>query len=94
MIYKHATELFIRGVELVEAEGRLLRKVLARFGLGMALGAAGAVLVLAAALLLAAGVWKGLADSSVGPAWASVITGVVVLGMAGGLIAIGARLVK
>lgn len=84
-MYRRMSELVVRVADLCEAEGRLLRKVVARVGLGLSLMVVAALLLAAGAGLVLAAVWM-ISDQSLGPAWASAITGVITLALAGGLL--------
>jgi hypothetical protein len=90
-MYKHISELIVRVADLVEAEGRLLRKVVARMGLSLSLTMAAAALVLVGGVLLLAALWLAVAKP-LGPALASVVSGIAALLLALGLLLIAARL--
>lgn len=85
-MYRRMSELIVRVADLCEAEGRLLRTVVARVGLGISLMVVAALLLAAGAGLVLTAVWL-ISDQSLGPAWASAITGVITLTLAGGLLA-------
>lgn len=90
---KAITELIVHVFDLIEAEGRVLRDVAAKLGLGLSLTLVAAVLVLVGCLGLLAGTWLGL-YGVLGEAWASVITGIISLAIAGGALAGAVRLSK
>lgn len=79
--------------DLLEAEGRALRHVLARFGLGLGLGILAAILAVAGVVGLLTGMWIGIA-TQIGPAWAWAIIGLLSLLLAGGLLAVAGRMTK
>ncbi len=76
----HVAELIVRVTELAEAEGRDLRKVVARLMAAMAFVLVAAGFMLGGSLLLLAGLWMALADS-LNRAAASAITGVLALAL-------------
>lgn len=92
-MYRHLSELLVRAADLAEAEGRLLRRIAARFGLGMSLVLVASALLLIGAAFLIAGVWFG-AQPTIGSAWASVLCGVLALVLASGVLLIAAKLTK
>ena len=75
---KALTELFISAVELVEAEGRDLRRWALRVGVSLSLVLAAVLLGTLGVLALLGAVFVAVKDS-IGPAWALVITGVAIL---------------
>lgn len=81
----------MRVADLVEAEGRTLRRAAAKLGLGLALTVTAALLLFVGSAGLLAGLWLGL-RAAVHPAWASVITGVVALSLAGIFLFVASRL--
>lgn len=81
----------MRIADLLEAEGRVLRKTAARFGLSVSLFLIAAALVQLGAIGLLAGAWLGL-RAELGAAWASAITGAASVLLAAVLIWIGARI--
>jgi hypothetical protein len=89
-VYKQASEFVVRVADLAEAEGRLLRRVVGRVGLGVALTAVAAGLLFIGVVGVLGGVWLALREP-LGPAWASVVVGVLFIAGAGGLFALGAR---
>jgi hypothetical protein len=89
-MYKHLSEFVVRISDLLEAEGRVLRKVLGKLGLGLSLSLVAAVVLLVGCGLLLAGAWLGLAQP-LGPAWASAITGAIAVLMAGALLVIASN---
>lgn len=90
-MYKHISELIVRVADLAEAEGRLLRKVVAKMGLSLSLTMAAAALVLVGCVLLLAALWLAV-EKPLGSALASVISGVVALLLAGGMLMLVARM--
>lgn len=70
---------------MVEAEGRAARRAIERLGLGLSLTVVASVLILLGCLLVLTGLWLGL-GRQIGPEWASAITGVLMLALAGGLL--------
>lgn len=90
-MYKHISELIVRVADLAEAEGRLLRKVVAKMGLSLSLTMAAAALVLVGCVMLLSALWLAV-EKPLGPALASVISGVVALLLAGGMLLIVARM--
>ena len=93
MIFKRLSEFAVHVAGLAEAEGRELRRVVARLGLGFCIALVGAGLLLCGALLLLAGMWLGM-HKDLGDAWASAITGVAALGLAAGTIYAATRISK
>lgn len=90
-MYRHLSEFIVKLADLCEAEGRVLREVVARLGLGISLTIVASTLLLLGLLTLMVGVWLGLAQP-LGPAWASAIVGLLLVGMSGGLLAIAHKL--
>ena len=84
MVFRRLSDLAVHVANLAEAEGRELRRVVARLGLGFCilLVAAGLTLMGSSMILLA--VWLGLAATPMGQAWASAITGAMAVALAGG----------
>jgi hypothetical protein len=94
-MYKHLSQFVVKVADLAEAEGRELRKIVARMGMGFALALAGSAVLVVGLVLILASVWLGLhhgMDAS--PAVASMVTGVLALAVAGGAFYVVARLVK
>ena len=91
---RHLSEFTIRVFDLIEAEGRALRVVIAKMGLGLVLTVVACVMLLVGSGLVLHGVWLGIAQTSLGPAWASAITGFLMLGLAAGAFAVVVRLSK
>lgn len=81
----------MRVADLLEAEGRVLRKVASTLGRSVALMLVAGVLLLVGSVGLLAGCWLGI-DAQLGPAWASAITGAITLALAGGLLWLAGRL--
>lgn len=81
-MYKQLSELIVRVADLAEAEGRVLRRAAGRLGIGVAVGAAGAVLLVIGAGFVIAAVWLAL-EPRMGAAGASAVTGAAALVMAG-----------
>jgi hypothetical protein len=90
------TELMVRTTDLLEAEGRSLRevaraegrelkKVSVKLGLGLGVILAAAPLALGGLGLLLAALFLALREP-VGPAGAAAIAGVIALGLSGGLL--------
>ncbi len=92
-MYRRLAELLVRAADLAEAEGRLLRHIAARFGMGMSLVLVAGVLLIAAAAFLIAGLWFGV-QPMLGTAWASVLCGCVTLLLAVGVLFAAARLTR
>jgi hypothetical protein len=92
-VFKQLSELTVRVFDLVEAEGRVLRKVLARLGLGLSLTIVAAALVLVGVVLVLAAVWIGV-DEKAGHAWASLVSGLLCLVIAAGMLWGAVRLSK
>ena len=90
---RHLSEFTTRVFDLIEAEGRALRAVVARVGLGLSLTIVACLLLLVGVGLLLAGAWLRL-EQSVGPAGASAITGILTLALAAGALALAAKLTK
>jgi protein-S-isoprenylcysteine O-methyltransferase Ste14 len=88
------TELIVRIADLLEAEGRAARRAIERLGMGLSLTVVAAVLVLVGCLLVLTGLWLGLGNTGMGEAGASAITGVLTLGVAGGLFWWASKLMK
>ncbi len=93
MVFKRLSEFAVHVAGLAEAEGRELRKVVARLGLGFSVTLVGAGLLLCGSLLLLAAMWLGM-HKDLGEAWASAITGVVALALAAGAIYAANRISK
>ncbi len=71
-------ELLIRVADLVEAEGRDLRRVVNRMLAGLSFSVLAAGLFLGGACLVLAGVWYML-KRQLDPGWASIVTGLLAL---------------
>lgn len=80
---KALADLFLSAVELVEAEGRDLRRWALRFGVSLSLVLAAVILATLGVLTLLAALFVALKDTSLGTAWSLVITGVAILICAG-----------
>lgn len=94
-MYSHLSQFVVKVANLAEAEGRELRRHTGRLSIGFALALAAAGVLFVGAALVLAGVWLGVAiGAGAGPAWASVITGLIALALAGGGFALVVRLVK
>jgi hypothetical protein len=94
-MYRHLSQFVVKVADLAEAEGRELRRHVGRLTIAFSLGLAAAGMLLGGALLLLLALWLGLTHGlEVGHAWASAITGIVALGLAGGGFAVVVRLVK
>ena len=91
MIYKHISELVVRVADLAEAEGRLLRKVVARMGLSLSLTLAASLLILVGCVLLMYALWVAL-ERQMGSALASLVTAIVAFMLAGVVLYVVARL--
>lgn len=74
MALKAITELIVYVSDLLEAEGRVLRRSAARLGLGFALGIVAAILLIVGALGVLLGIWLAIRSVS-NPAIASAATG-------------------
>lgn len=92
-MFKRLSEFAVHVADLAEAEGRELRRVVARLGLGLSITLVGAGVLLCGALLLLAAAWLGMRPG-LGEAWASAITGVIALAVAAGTIYGAARISK
>jgi hypothetical protein len=73
----------VRVADLIEAEGRVLRRVTARLGLSLIAVFAGGVLALIGLGLLLLALYAGI-EPAIGPPFAALVTGLVCL-----LIALG-----
>jgi hypothetical protein len=93
-MYRHLSQFVVKIANLAEAEGRELRQHVHRLTIGFALGMASAGMLLGGAVLVLLGIWLGLAGTTIGQAWASVITGVLALGLAAGGFAIVVKMGK
>jgi hypothetical protein len=94
-MYRHLSQFVVKVANLAEAEGRELRRHVGRITLAFALAMAAAGMLLCGSLLLLLGVWLGLAHGAgMSHALASVITGILALGLAGGGFALVVRMVK
>jgi hypothetical protein len=94
-MYSHLSQFVVKVADLAEAEGRELRRVVARMGMGFSLAFVGAGLLLMGLALLLLSVWLGLHQGlDMSRAAASAITGFLALALAGGAYAVFARLVK
>ncbi|HVU63135.1 MAG TPA: hypothetical protein VHC70_04115 [Phycisphaerales bacterium] len=94
-MYRHLSQFVVKVANLAEAEGRELRRHAGKLSIGFALGLAAAGMLLVGSMLILAGIWLGLAHGAgAGPAWASVITGLLALALAGGGFAMVVKLVK
>lgn len=92
-MFKHVSELVVRVTDLVEAEGRTLRRLLPRLWMGLAFTLIGGGMILLGSLCVVYGVFHGL-EHAIGRAWAAVVTGLILLLSAAGFLAVAARLVK
>ncbi|MFO0832300.1 MAG: hypothetical protein U0637_10745 [Phycisphaerales bacterium] len=86
----HIAELVVRVADLVEAEGRDLRRVIGRLGAGLSFSMLSSGLFLGGCSLVLAGLWM-LLEQKVGPAWASVTTGVIALCLGFGALKVAER---
>lgn len=77
---RHLSELLVHTSNLLEAEGRTLRRSIGRLGVGLSYTVVSAALLLGGCTLLMVALWIGVA-SNIGPAWASAITGAVALAL-------------
>ncbi|HMN41364.1 MAG TPA: hypothetical protein PKE29_11000 [Phycisphaerales bacterium] len=94
-MYRHLSQFVVKTADLAEAEGRVLRRMVGRLGVGLTVALAGAGLLLAGALMLLLAVWLALSQGmDMSRAAASAITGAMALGLAGIAYAVVARLVK
>lgn len=82
---KAISDLVIAAIDLVEAEARSLRRGLLKAIAAMGLALAASILVLGAVVLLLYGLYLALLPGA-GPTGAALITGVIGLVLAGGLI--------
>ncbi len=92
-MFKAAGEFVIKVAELVEAEGRQLRAISARFGVGLALVLMASLLAVAGSGLVLYALFAFLTPL-VGAALAALITGAGTLGAAGLLALAGASAMK
>jgi hypothetical protein len=83
-MYKHLSEFIVRIMDLAEAEGRVLRRVVGRLGAALAVVLIAAALALAGCVLLMSALWL-FVDHHHGPVWACLATGVVTLLLAAAL---------
>lgn len=86
----HLAELVVRVADLMEAEGRDLRRVVGRIGVGMSFSLLASGLLLGGCSLLLAGLWIML-EHRIGAGSASALTGVLAIGLGIGAIAIAQR---
>lgn len=85
------TELIVHVADLCEAEGRVLRAMVVRLALGVAIIIAATILITGGAALLLAAIFiaiQGLA----GPAVAALVSGLITLGIGGIFIWLGRRM--
>lgn len=82
---KLVADFLVKLTNLVEAEGRLLRAIVGRVAVGIGLLLLAMILLAGAAGLFVVAMHGALAPH-VGPAGAAAICGVVVLGLAGGVL--------
>lgn len=86
-MFRHVTELMVRSADLIEAEGRLLRRQLPRLGMGVGLIVVASLMAVVGGTMLLVALWMGI-DRAVGepygPPVASLVTGLLALGMATG----------
>jgi hypothetical protein len=87
---RHASELLVRAANLAEAEGRDLRRAVGRLGIGFSFSLVAAMLLLAGSALVLMAIWLAFA-STIGPAWASAITGVAALLLGAGALKMSER---
>jgi hypothetical protein len=86
-MFSHLSELVVRTADLLESEGRLLRRQLPALGMGAGLLVVASLMTVAGGVLLLAAVWLGISrgmGEPYGPAVASLVTGLLALGMAVG----------
>lgn len=93
VIFRHVSEFAVRLTELAEAEGRTLRRLMPRLWMGLAFTLVGGGLVLIGAVAVVHGLYVGI-EQALGTAWSSVITGLIMLALAGGFFVVAARLIK
>ncbi len=94
-MYTHLSQFVVKVADLAEAEGLVLRRVVARVGVGLTIALAASGLLLCGTLMLLLAVWLGLHQGlDMSRAAASAITGVLALALAGVAFAVVARLVK
>ena len=82
---KAISDLLIAAIDLVEAEAKSLRRGLLKATVAMGLAVAAAIVILGAVVLLLYGLYLALLPGA-GPTGAAMITGVIGLALAGGLI--------
>ncbi len=87
---KHVSELLVKTANLAEAEGRELRRAVGRLGIGFSFSIVAGLLLLVGSSLVLAALWLGL-NTSMGPAWASAITGAVAAGLGFGALKLAER---
>lgn len=90
---KVLTELIVRAADLAEAEGRILRLMVARTALSVAVTVVAGGTVLAGLVLVLGSVYLATADH-VGPAGGAAITGGLALAAGGGLAWLGQRMAR
>jgi hypothetical protein len=78
-------KLFVATFDLVEAEGRSLKRSIVRLALAMGIGAGALVVAILGIIFLLLGIYRLIAEQ-VGPGWAGVIFGLGAIGVAGGLL--------
>lgn len=93
MLFKHLSEFIVRVANLAEAEGRQLRAIVTRIGVGFAMLLAAALLVVLGIGAMALAMYAGLRES-MHPGWAGLLTGIATLGVAAGLGAAGVAAMK
>ena len=93
MLFKHLSEFIVRVASLAEAEGRQLRAIVTRIGVGFATLVAAALLVVMGIGAMALAMYAGLREG-MHPGWAALLTGIATLSVAGGVGAWGVAAMK
>jgi len=78
-------KLFVATFDLVEAEGRSLKRSVIRLCLALGIGLIGLVVAIFGLVFLLMGIYRLLA-AQIGPGWAGVVFGLGAIGVAGGLL--------
>ena len=86
-MFRHVSEFAIRTADLIEAESRLIRRQLPRLGMGLGLLIVASLMTVVGGTMLLVALWLGVeraVGEPYGPSIASLVTGVLALGMAAG----------
>ena len=92
-MFKHLSEFIVKVANLAEAEGRQLRAIVTRMGVGFAMLVAAALLVVMGIGAMALAMYAGLREG-MHPGWAGLLTGITTLGVAAGVGAWGVAAMK